>query len=292
MDQSDCLAQRFEQHRSRLTALAFRMLGSRGEADDAVQEAWIRLSRADAGAIDNLGSWLTTVVSRVCLNILQVRRAHPEVPLGGGDASTEPVAEASIEADPEHEVLLAESVGLALLVVLDTLTAPERVAFVLHDMFGVSFDEIAPIIGRSAAAGRQLASRARRRIRREDAGPESARVRQAELIEAFLAASRDGDFDGLMALLDPDVVLRADPTAVAIGTEPETRGATAVAQFSRYARGATRALLAGNAALVWIAGGQLRVVYRFTTSDERITGIDLIADPERLRELDLVIADG
>ena len=292
MDQSDCLAQRFEQHRSRLTALAFRMLGSRGEADDAVQEAWIRLSRADAGAIDNLGSWLTTVVSRVCLNILQVRRAHPEVPLGGGDASTEPVAEASIEADPEHEVLLAESVGLALLVVLDTLTPPERVAFVLHDMFGVSFDEIAPIIGRSAAAGRQLASRARRRIRREDAGPESARVRQADLIEAFLAASRDGDFDGLMALLDPDVVLRADPTAVAIGTEPETRGATAVAQFSRYARGATRALLAGNAALVWIAGGQPRVVYRFTTSDERITGIDLIADPERLRELDLVIADG
>ena len=292
MDQSDRLAQRFEQHRSRLTAVAFRMLGSRGEADDAVQEAWIRLSRADAAAIDNLGSWLTTVVSRVCLNILQARRAHPVVPLGGADVSTEPVVEALPEADPEHEALLAESVGLALLVVLDTLTPPERVAFVLHDMFGVTFDEIAPIIGRSTAATRQLASRARRRVRREDAGPESGRVRQAELVEAFLAAARDGDFDGLLALLDPDVVLRADPTAVAIGSEPETRGATAVAQFSRYARGATRALLDGNAALVWMTAGQLRVVYHFTTSDERITGIDLIADPERLGELDLVIANG
>ena len=231
-------------------------------------------------------------MSRVCLNILQSRRAHPQVPLDREDDSTDPVADHSPEADPEHEALLAESVGLALLVVLDTLNPPERVAFVLHDMFAVPFDEIAPIIGRSPAATRQLASRARRRVRGERAGAESSRVRQAELVEAFLAAARGGDFDGLLALLDPGVVLRADDAAVAIGTEPETRGATAVAQFSRYARGATRALLDGQAALVWMTGEQLRVVYRFTTDDGRITAIDLIADPERLRELDLMIADG
>ena len=292
MDQGNWLAPRFEQHRPRLTALAYRMLGSRGEADDAVQEAWLRLSRSDSGAIENLGSWLTTVVSRVCLNMLQARRAHSEVPLPSDDDEPDPVADHSPEANPEHEALLAESVGLALLIVLDALTPPERVAFVLHDMFGVPFDEIAPIVGRSEPATRQLASRARRRVRRQDAGHEVGRVRQAELVEAFLAAARGGDFDGLLALLDPEVVLRADPTAVAIGTQPETHGSVAVAQFSRYARGATRALLDGDAALAWMTGEQLRVVYRFTTSDERITAIELIADPQRLSELDLVIANG
>jgi RNA polymerase sigma-70 factor (ECF subfamily) len=283
MTDSDRLAQRFEEHRTRLTSVAYRMLGSTGEADDAVQEAWIRLSRSDAEAIDNLGAWLTTVLSRVCLNMLQSRRARPEVPLG--PETPEPAA-----GGPEDEALLAESVGLALLIVLDTLSPAERVALVLHDMFAVPFEEIAPILGRSEPATRQLASRARRRVRHENASGETNRLRQAKLVEAFLAAARHGEFDRLLALLDPDVVLHADATAAAMGTTPEIRGAAQVAAFSRRARGATPALLDGAPAAVWLLDGQLRVVYRFTTSGEKITAIHLIADPARLRELDVVIA--
>ena len=287
MNETDWLAQRFEEHRTRLTAVAYRMLGSASEADDAVQEAWLRLSRSDADAIENLGAWLNTVLSRVCLNILQARRSRPEVPLDPD--LPEPAAARSGGPDPEHEALLADSIGLALLVVLDTLAPAERVAFVLHDMFGVPFEEIAPIVGRNAPAARQLASRARRRVQRQDAGPEADRLRHAKLVEAFLAAARNGEFDRLLALLDPEVVLSADETAARFGTQRELHGADAVAAFSRYARGATPALLDGAAALVWVVGGRPRVAYRFTTSGERITAIDLIADPERLSALDLMI---
>jgi len=282
----DELARRFEAHRTRLTTLATRMLGSAEEADDAVQETWLRLSRTDSEAIENLGAWLTTVLSRVCLNVLQARRIRPEVPLE--PELDDPVARD--ETDPQHEALLADSIGLALLVVLDTLAPAERVAFVLHDMFGVSFDEIGPIVGRSTPAARQLASRARRRVRQEDQDPETNRLQQAKLVDAFLAAARDGDFERLLGVLDPEIVLTADPVAAQIGVAPELRGATAVAEFSRYARGATPALLDGAAAVVWIVGGRPRVVYRFATSGDHITAIELIGDPERVAELDLVIS--
>jgi len=289
MHDTDWLAQRFEEHRTRLTTVARRMLGSASEADDAVQEAWLRLSRSDAEQIENLGSWLTTVLSRVCLNILQARRSRPEVPLGPD--VPEPTAGHTTGSDPEHEALLAESIGLALLIVLDTLPPAERVAFVLHDMFGVPFEEIAPIVGRNAPAARQLASRARRRVRREDASGEANRLRQAKLVDAFLAAARNAEFDRLLALLDPDVILTADQTSAQLGAAQEIHGAAAVAEFSRRARGATPALLNGAAAAVWIVGGQPRVVYSFTVSGGKIIAIDLIADPARLRVLDLVIVN-
>jgi RNA polymerase sigma-70 factor (ECF subfamily) len=284
---NEWLAARFEQQRGRLTAVAYRMLGSEAEADDAVQETWLRLSRSDADEIENLGAWLTTVVSRVCLNLLQARRAHPELSLEEGEAGA-PLAEPAAGPDPEDEALLAESVGLALLVVLDALSPPERVAFVLHDMFGVSFEEIGPVLGRSNAATRQLASRARRRVRFQDDTGEADRVRQAKVVDAFLAAAREGDFERLLALLDPEVVLTADPTAVELGTSGEIHGAEAVARFSRLARGANPALLEGRAALAWIHEGELKVVYRFETRGERIVGIELIGDRDRLRDADLV----
>jgi len=287
MQDTERLAQRFEEHRTRLKAVAYRMLGSASEADDAVQETWLRLSRSDASSIENLGGWLTTVLSRVCLNILQARRSRPEVPL---DPDTpEPAAGEAAGSDPEHEALLSESIGLALLIVLDTLSPAERIAFVLHDMFGVPFEEIAPIVGRNAAAARQLASRARRRVQGGGGSGETDRVRQAKLVDAFLAAARGGEFEGLLALLDPDVVLRADQAAAEMGVAAEIRGLAGVAEFSRRARGAKPALVGGAAAAVWMVDGQLRVVYDFTTSGGRITAIDLIADPARLRQLDLVI---
>ena len=289
MHDTDWLAQRFEEHRTWLTTVARRMLGSASEADDAVQEAWLRLSRSDAEQIENLGSWLTTVLSRVCLNILQARRSRPEVPLGPD--VPEPTAGHTTGSDPEHEALLAESIGLALLIVLDTLPPAERVAFVLHDMFGVPFEEIAPIVGRNAPAARQLASRARRRVRREDASGEANRLRQAKLVDAFLAAARNAEFDRLLTLLDPDVILTADQTSAQLGAAQEIHGAAAVAEFSRRARGATPALLNGAAAAVWIVGGQPRVIYSFTVSGGKIIAIDLIADPARLRVLDLVIVN-
>jgi len=279
------LADRFEAQRPRLRALAYRMLGSPSEAEDAVQETWIRLGRTDADAIEHFPSWLTTVLSRVCLNMLQARRARPEVPLD--PAVPEPAA----GPDPEHEALLADSLGIALLIVLETLSPAERVAFVLHDMFGVPFDDIAPILGRNGAATRQLASRARRRVQRQDAGSEGDRLRQAQLVDAFLAAARDGEFERLLALLDPDVVLVADETAAGIGVARELRGVEAVGAFARNARGATPALLGGAPALVWLVGGRPRVVYAFTVGDEQITGIELIADSTRLNDLDLVVLD-
>ena len=280
MHDTDWLAERFEAQRPRLTAVARRILGSSIEADDAVQEAWLRLSRTDADAIDNLPAWLTTVVSRVCLNALQSRRAHPEVPF------EQPAPEPAAGPDPEHEALLADSIGLALLIVLDTLSPAERVAFVLHDMFAVPFEEIAPIVGRNPTATRQLASRARRRVQGRDEDGDPDVVRQARLVEAFLAAARGGDFAGLLALLDPDVVLRADAAAVELGAPPEARGADAVGGFARRARGAKAAVLDGTPVAVWLPGGEPRVVLLFRVAADRITEIDVIADPARLSRLD------
>jgi RNA polymerase sigma factor (sigma-70 family) len=288
MNEGDWLAGRFEEHRSQLRAIAYRILGSPSDADDAVQEAWLRFNRSDTSAVDNLGSWLTTVVSRVCLNMLQARRSRPQPPAALD--LPEPIANPA-ESDPEHQALLADSIGLALLVVLDTLTPAERVAFVLHDVFAIPFDQIAPIVDRSTPATRQLASRARARVQQQDATRQADRLRQAALVDAFLAAARDGDFDALLAVLDPDVVLRADEHAVKLGAAKQTQGAQRVAAFSRYARGARRALLDGAAAAVWMPGGRLRVVWEFTTSGSRITAIDLIADQEHLRRVNLVIPE-
>lgn len=286
MDETDWLAQRFEEHRTRLTAVATRMLGSASEADDAVQEVWVRLNRSDADAIENLGSWLTTVVSRICLNVLQVRRSRPEVPLE--PEAAEPVADPRAE-DPEHEALLADSIGLALLVVLDTLSPAERIAFVLHDMFGVPFEEIAPIVERNAPATRQLASRARRRVRQGESTGEVDRIRHAKLVDAFLAASRDGDFDRLLAVLDPEVELRSDATAARFGAGQAIHGAREVAAFAQRARGATPVLLDGEAAAAWMVDGRPRAVSTFMVSDGTIAAIDVVADPVRLARLDLVI---
>ena len=287
MNEDDWLAEQFEAQRTRLETVARRMLGSRAEADDAVQEAWIRLSRSDAGAIENLGAWLTTVVSRVCLNMLQARRSHPEVPLSSEAA--EP-ATTGVEADPEHEAMLADSIGLALMITLDSLTPPERVAFVLHDIFGVPFEEIAPVVSRSAPATRQLASRARRRVRRQESDPDTNRLMQAKLVDAFLAAARGGDLAELVALLAPDVVLRADATTVAIGAAAQTRGADQVAAFCQRARGAHAVLVDGAAAAIWMPGGKPRVLFTFTVAAGQITEIDLIGDPAQLSALGLARA--
>jgi RNA polymerase sigma factor (sigma-70 family) len=290
MDDHDWLAERFEEHRPHLRAVAYRMLGSAAEADDAVQEAWLRLSRAGAGGVDNLGGWLTTVVGRVSLDMLRSRRSRREDPLGerlpdelpGGPDGT----------DPEQAALVADAVGPALLVVLETLAPAERLAFVLHDLFAVPFDEIAAILGRSPAAARQLASRARRRVQGAPAAPGADRGRQRAVVEAFLAASRDGDFAALVALLDPEVVLRADPAAVQAGAEGEVRGAAAVAgTFSGRARFARPALVDGTVGAVWAPGGQPRVVFAFTADGDRITRIELLADPERLARLELATLD-
>jgi RNA polymerase sigma factor (sigma-70 family) len=281
MSESDWLAQRFELDRPHLRAVAYRMLGSPAEADDAVQDAWLRVSRADTSNVHNLTGWLTTIVARVCLNMLQSRNARREQPLD----EQEPEASG---ADPQDQAELADSVGIALLVVLDTLTPSERLAFVLHDMFAVPFEEIAPIVGRSPAAVRQLASRGRRRVQGSAAAPETDRLRQRKIVDAFLAASRNGDFTSLLALLDPDVVLRADATAVQTGATSDVIGAAAVAeQFSGRARAARVALIDGVAGLVWAPGGEPRVVFDFTIVDDKIVEIEILADPDRLRELDV-----
>ena len=284
------LADRFEADRPRLRAMASRMLGSSAEADDAVQEAWLRLSRSDAGGVDNLSGWLTTIVARVCLDMLRSRHSRREDPVGmdftgiGTDHEVMP--------GPEDDVMLANSVGLALLVVLDTLAPAERVAFVLHDTFDVSFDEIAPIVDRTPAAARQLASRARRRIRGASADRRSDQARQRELVGAFFAASREGDFRALLMLLDPDVKLRPDRAAVSAGAEEGVRGAAAVAEaFAGRARAARLALIDGRPGAVWAPGGQPRVVFAFTVHRDKITAIDMIADPGRVREFDLVVGD-
>ena len=291
MGEQEWLAERFEENRAHLRAVAYRMLGSPTEADDAVQEAWLRLSRSDTSDVENLSGWLTTVVARVSLDMLRSRESRREEPLG--PHVPHQVVAGQDGADPEHEALLADSVGPALLVVLDTLAPAERLAFVLHDMFGVSFDEIASIVGRSAAATRQLASRARRRVQGATTVPVADRARRREIVDAFLAASRGGDFTALLAVLDPDVVLRGDPAAVQMGASGEVHGAAAVAEtFSGRARAARPALVNGSPGLVWASGGRPIVVFEFTITHGKITEIDLLADPERLRQLDVAILDG
>jgi RNA polymerase sigma factor (sigma-70 family) len=295
MDDRDWLAQRFEANRTHLRAVAYRLLGSLSEADDAVQDAWLRLSRADSSGVENLGGWLTTVVARVCLDMLRARTSRREQPLGLGTHLPEPIIGRQDRTDPEHQALLAEGVGLALLVVLDTLTPAERLAFVLHDMFAMPFGEIAPIVGRSTTAARQLASRARRRVQATATVPDADLTRQRAVVDAFLAAARDGDFDALLAVLDPDVVVRADRGAVPSGASREARGAPAVAEqalsYSWLARFAQPALVNGAAGVIVARGGRPFSVMGFTIRGGRIVEIDILADPERLRQLDLAVLD-
>ncbi len=288
MDERDWLAERFEEHRAHLRAVAYRMLGSLSEADDAVQESWLRLSRTDTSGVENMVGWLTTVVARVSLDMLRSRRSRREEPLGV--RLPEPIVTSVDGIDPEHEAVLADSVGLALLVVLDTLAPAERLAFVLHDMFAVSFAEIAPIVGRSPAAARQLASRARRRVRRATPTPEPDLARQREVVDAFRAAGRDGDFDALLAVLDPDVVLRSEGGAGRPGASAVVRGAPAVARqaltFAPLGQFARPALVNGAAGVVVAQHGRPRAVLAFTVSRGKIVEIDVFADPVVLRRLD------
>jgi RNA polymerase sigma factor (sigma-70 family) len=295
MAESDWLAEGFEQNRARLRAVAYRMLGSFAEADDAVQEAWLRLSRSDASAVDNLGGWLTTIVARVCLNVLRSRNTRREEPMGVH--VPDPIISRADGTSPEDEALLADSVGLALQVVLETLAPAERLAFVLHDMFDLPFDEIAPMVGRSPATARQLASRARRRVRGADVqAPDPDLARQREVVDAFFAAAHHGDLDALVAVLDPDVVLRSDGGTAYPDASMVLRGAAAVAgralvvaQPSALKR---PALVNGAAGVVVTLGGQPVGVMGFTVSRGKIAEIDVIIDPERLRRLDLPALDG
>jgi RNA polymerase sigma factor (sigma-70 family) len=289
MDERDMLAERFEANRSHLRAVAYRMLGSLSEADDAVQEAWLRLSRTDTRGVENLGGWLTTVVARVCLDMLRSRASRREQPLGV--RLPDPIVSREDEVDPEHEALVADSVGLALLVVLETLAPAERLAFVLHDMFAVPFDQIGPIVGRSPTAARQLASRARRRVRGTATVPDADLARQREVVDAFLAAARGGDFDALVAVLDPDVVLRSDGGALRPEVSVMIRGAAAVAgralTFARSAPYARPALVNGAVGIVAVAHGKPLSVLGFTVAGGRIVEIDVLVDPARLSQLDL-----
>jgi RNA polymerase sigma factor (sigma-70 family) len=282
----EVLAEQFEEHRSHLQAVAYRMLGSASEAQDAVQEAWIRLSRSDSAAVANLGGWLTTVVARVALDMLRSRSSRREEPLE--DLRSAPVAEVP-RSDPEHEAVLAESVGLALHVVLERLNPAERVAFVLHDLFAVPFEDIAVILERSPDAAKQLASRARRRVQAGTANPDGDLGRSRAVVEAFLAASRGGDLGGLLSLLAPDVVLRADAATVRAGAAAEALGAEAVAgTFSGRAQAARLALIDGRPGAVWSMGGKPRVVFRFTLEGDLISGIEMIGDSDAISSLDLV----
>jgi RNA polymerase sigma factor (sigma-70 family) len=290
MAEPDRLAESFEQNRTRLRAVAYRMLGSFAEADDAVQEAWLRLSRADAGGVDNLSAWLTTVVARVCLNVLRARNTRREEPVGVH--VPDPVISRADGTNPEDEALLADSVGLALLVVLETLTPAERLAFVLHDMFDLPFDDIAPMVGRSPATARQLASRARRRVRGADV-PATDRdlARQREVVDAFFAAAHRGDFDGLIAVLDPDVELHSDGGTAHPDASMVLRGAAEVARrtlaIAHPAAPKHPVLVNGAAGVLVTVAGQPVALMGFTVSLGRITEIDAIADPDRLRRLDL-----
>jgi RNA polymerase sigma-70 factor (ECF subfamily) len=288
MDDKKWLAERFEAHRAHLRGVAYRMLGSLSEAEDAVQESWLRLSRSDTSGVENLGGWLTTIVARVSLDMLRSRKSRREEPM---DAEvSERVAGPEAGTDPEHEAILADSVGLALLVVLGKLEPAERVAFVLHDMFGLPFDEIARVVERTPSAARQLASRARRRVHGADMSSGADLVGQRAIVDAFLAASRAGDFNALLAVLDPDVVFRADRTAVRMGGKAEIRGATAVANtFKGRARAAQPALVDGSWGLIVAPQGKLRIVLGITITANKIAAIEAIADPERLRQLDLAI---
>src|ERR671910_37951 len=298
-EHGEWLAQRFEEHRARLRAVAYRMLGSTSEAEDAVQETWLRLVRSGADGVENLGGWLTTVVARVCLNMLRSRRSRREESLEGplgvplGARVPDPIVGHADETDPEHEALLADSVGLALLVVLETLSPAERLAFVLHDMFGVPFHEIARIVDRSPEAARQLASRARRRVRVEETVPDPDPEAQREVVEAFLLAARGGDFDRLVAVLDSDAVLRADLGPAA--ESGEVRGAEAIARqavtFSRLGLAVELALINGAVGVVTRRDGEPLSITGFTVRAGRIVAMDILADPERLRRLDLTVLD-
>lgn len=296
VDEGSLLTERFEEHRSHLRAVSYRMLGSLTEADDAVQEAWLRLRRADVSEVENLGGWLTTVVSRVCLNMLRSRETRREDSLDAYPAHPADLAVGREDTvDPEQEAVMADSVGLALLVVLDTLTPAERLAFVLHDLFAVSFDEIAPLLGKSSAATRQLASRARRRVKGAPLVAEADLARRRRVVEAFLAATRGGHFDDLVSLLHPDVVLRADK---AVGPTPRplvVTGAVTVATGAmaamQRARATQPALVDGTVGLAMAPLGRLFLVLRFTIEDGLITGIDVVAEPERLAGLELAVLD-
>jgi RNA polymerase sigma factor (sigma-70 family) len=280
------LAEQFEANRGHLRAVAYRMLGSLAEADDAVQEAWLRLNRSDMSGVANPAGWLTTVVGRICLDMLRARTSRREEPLG--PRLPDPVLSREDEVDPEGEAVLADSVGLALLVVLQTLSPAERLAFVLHDMFGVPFDQIAPIVDRSPTAARQLASRARRRVRGAPPASGVDRARQRQVVDAFQTAAREGDFEALVAVLDPDVVLRADVGRGVFqerrGPVEVARGATSFAHLAPYCR---PALVNGTPGIVVVRGGRLLTVLGFTVAGDRIVEIDILADPQRLRNLDL-----
>jgi RNA polymerase sigma factor (sigma-70 family) len=292
MDENDSVAARFDENRGHLRAVAYRMLGSMSEADDAVQDTWLRLSRSDTRLVDNLGGWLTTVIARVCLDMLRSRHARREEPIAS-------IAAAPSDSDPEADVAIADAIAPALLVVLETLAPAERVAFVLHDMFDLSFEEIAPIVARTPAAARQLASRARRRVRGAPT-PAADVTRHREVVSAFLAASRDGDFDRLMAMLSPGVVLRADDLAVRTAAANQRRGAPRLASevrgasqvvevFRGRARAAAPALIDGEPGAVWAMGGQVRAAFVFAIENDKITRIDLVMDPRNLGQLDMKI---
>ncbi len=284
-------ALRFEEHRAHLRAVAYRMLGSRSDAEDAVQEAWLRMDRTDISDVRNLRGWLTTVVARICLDVLRARTARPEQPLD--DTLPDQRIASADPVDPEQEAVLADSIGVALLVILQTLSPAERLAFVLHDMFDLPFAEIAPIVGRSENTAAQLAARARRRVRGKTPEPATDLVCQRRLVDAFLAAARDGDFDSLLAVLDGDVVLHVD--AAAAGTATTIRGAQAVAanarRFAANARFAEPALVDGAVGIVVAPEGRLALVLRFRVIDDKIAQINIDADPERLRRVSLALLD-
>lgn len=290
MDEQQWLAEQFEANRIHLQAVAYRMLGSPSEAEDAVQESWLRLSHSDASGIENLGGWLTTVVARICLDMLRSRNFRREESLEASEP--EPIVDREDGIDPEQEVLLADSVGLALLVVLDTLNPAERLAFVLHDIFAMSFEEIAPVVERSPTATRQLASRARRRVRGTATVPDADLTYQREVVDAFLAASRAGNFDALLAVLDPDVVFRHDSATVPVGSPREVHGAQTVArQFLGRAQEARPALVNGAIGIVVAPHGRLFLVLNLTFTRGKIAGIDVVAEPARLQQLDLAVLD-
>ena len=286
MDEKNFWGRQFEANRAHLRAVAYRMLGSTSEVDDAVQETWLRLSRSDAGAVENLRGWLTTVVARICLDMLRARKSHREEPMG--PHTPEPAVDGAHEQDAE----MADSVGAALLVVLETLAPAERLAFVLHDMFAVPFEEIAPIVGRTPATARQLASRARRRVQGTPHIVDADLERKRRIVDAFLAASKNGDFEGLLAVLDPDVVFRADQAAVRLGSLAEIRGAPAGAgTFKGRAQAARPALADGTMAVAVIFGGQLRVVLRLAFAGDRISRVEAIADAERIGGMEVELLE-
>ena len=294
MEEQTLLANQFEAHRTHLRSVAYRMLGSLGEADDAVQEAWLRLSRTNTNAVENLGGWLTTVVARVCLDMLRTRTSRREEPLSE-DESNDIVSTASRD-NPEYETLMADSVGLALLVVLETLTPAERLACVLHDMFDVPFEEIASIVGRTPIAARQLASRARRRVHGSATVSDANANRKREIVTAFLAASRAGNFNALLALLDPEVVLHADPIAVPDAALREVRGAASVAKNALNGSGRSQvaqlAVSDGEVCIIVVPGGQIKMMLNFTITHEKIAAIDVHADPDYLRQLNPMVLEG